>query len=138
MFNFYDFELTGRIRKHLAAKLFKNLGLDVPNENLPHVLTLNDVFLFADGRCPEKTIEGALSTTFRLASEEVQEGLYAVTSKSLTKFLGDLDRHPPTLAETNNLLSSLLEYDDCSSNPQVTEQPFSSCLSLTAKKFVNA
>ena len=137
MFNFYDFEATGRIRKHLAFNLLKSLGLCVPAENLPHILTLKDVFLFADGRCPDQTLEGALDTTFHLAAAPPKndEEEAKITPESLVNFLYDLDRNPPTVQEAAALLGSMLPYDDCSLHPEVTQEDFSSSMIAHSKLF---
>mmetsp|Transcript_3972 Transcript_3972/g.4055 ORF Transcript_3972/g.4055 Transcript_3972/m.4055 type:complete len:173 (+) Transcript_3972:259-777(+) len=127
MFNYYDYDKTGRIKRHLAFKLLQKLGLLIPIESLPPFLAFKDIVLFADSRCPDPTLEGALDICFRLSSTKVKdngEEKDLLFAQGVINFLKDLDRRPPTISEASTLLVSMLPYDDCAAEPAVSRDAF--------------
>lgn len=134
MFNYYDYEASGRVKRHLAWKLLTQLGLHILEDTLPAAVTLKDLMLFADVCAPEQNLEGSLQTSFRLAANKVESEELKVRPQGLVDFLKDLDRNPPTINESKTLLSSMLEYDDCSDSPAVTNEAFVTNIMNVAKK----
>eukprot|EP01041_Mallomonas_annulata_P011136 gene11136-23275_t len=125
MFNFYDYEATGRIRRHLACKLLQKLGLRVNPDSLPPNLSFKDLILFADSHCPDPTLDGALDICFRLSSTKAKETeIELMQADGVLKFLHELDRNPATESEANNFLIRMVPYDDCSTAPAVTRDAF--------------
>lgn len=135
MFNYYDYEATGRVKRHLAWKLLSGLGLNIHIDTLPAAVTLKDLLLFADGSAPEQNLEGSLQTCFRLSANKTTDlDELRVRPQGLVNFLKDLDRNPPTVEESKTLLNSMLEYDDCTDSPAVTNEAFVTNIMTVAKK----
>ena len=124
VFDFYDFERPGKIKRHLALKILQNLGLSPPAENLPAYLTFKDMLLYVDSRCPDPSLEGSLDISFRLASTKTTstEEANKITPSGVIHFMRSFEKQPPTLDEANALLVTMLPYDDCSLKAEVSQE----------------
>jgi len=111
-----------------------------------------DLVLYADSRCPDQTLEGALEICFRLSStkfnstdknnnkdddddddsedeEEDNAGdgdaeHEGIAACGVIQFMTDIGQAPPSTSEVNLLLVSMQPYDDCSREPCVSQEAF--------------
>ena len=148
MFKLYDIHSTGRIPQRLAIKLLGALGfspiaakLNVPDMNIKEFL------LFLDFHIPDSTnpLSAPMYTFVNLVSHPPQSGFGSsatpgeiipnvITPKDIADFMESIGRPPVLLENANLLLSSMLEYDDCSSVPAVRSDYFERDVTIFAKK----
>ncbi len=144
MFRLYDYKATGRIPQHLAHKLFSAMGFDFSIHMLPQNGTLKELLLFLDMRCPdpEPALHCALHSFIHLVQskrgdsdpEELLTEEKIITAKDINKFMESLGRPPVSVTECNLLLTSMMEYDDCSLVPAVLPETFNRDFATFAKK----
>lgn len=140
-FKLYDYECKGAISKSSVKKLIKSLGFNIPENKLSSTVTLPELLLLLDQHSPdpEPALECSLKTWSNLVGHKtvnlMDEGeITVVSAQDIADFMESIGRPPISLTEANCLLTSLLEYDDCSDTPQVPIEVFTKQLSLFARK----
>jgi hypothetical protein len=136
MFSMYDYRGTGSVPRHLIVKLLTAIGID-QIFGLPSQLTLKDTLLFIDAKIPDRdqVLDSALFSFTRIVGDTLPDGVSKVVKPDkLVAFLANLDRNIPSLDEANMLLTSMLEYDDCSEETAVSSAVLSRELNAFAKK----
>ena len=136
MFRLYDYQATGRIPKHLAVKLVKGLGFDFGSSGLGKEVSLKELLLWLDQRCAERfpILNWSLETFSKMVSSFSEETGTIITPEQIIKFYESLGRAPIPQGQLEILLTSMLEYDDCSSTPIVKPEAFKNAIILYAKK----
>ncbi len=136
MFRLYDYRSSGRIPKHLAKKLTQNLGFDIPVGNLGADVSIKDLLLFIDQWIPEydNKLQGEIAFFQKLARDIDPTMGEVITPESLNSFIEKLGRPPISMGEANLLLSSMLEYDDCSEVPKIRVDDFGKDVTMFTKK----
>lgn len=124
MFNLFDTDGSGRIKRHLAHNLFKRLGIEVSIQTLSSVLTLRDLLLIADSSISEDTLEGDVKTFNTFLSQNPDGTCGDVKSTNIIEYCHCLGVLPPQECEAKIYLSALLDYDDCSVDPLVSSVAF--------------
>jgi hypothetical protein len=120
IFSFYDIGNTGRIKQHLAHSLFKQIGLGVKIDVIPLNVSLRDILLLADTRCPpDQTSEENVDIFCRIVSRERNGNAGPVRGSNLMDFLASVEKVAPSRTEAQLILSNMVEYDDCSDDPVV-------------------
>jgi hypothetical protein len=152
MFKLYDINSTGRIPNRLAVKLLKTLGfgptaisLTAPDVNVKEFL------LFVDYHVPEQQnpLSGPLYTFVNIVGKQphlsgatamgtdatgAQAPSSVITPSDLAHFMESIGRPPILMENANLLLSTMLDYDDCSPVPAVKVEYFERDLTIFAKK----
>jgi hypothetical protein len=124
VFELYDTDNSGRIKRHLAHNILKLLGISVPINSLSSVVTLKDLLFFVDANLPEATVEGDV-TTFNLLISQNQNGTAGdINPKSIIKFSKSIGVIPHSEQEVALYLTRLLDYDDCSEDAVVQPNVF--------------
>jgi hypothetical protein len=104
----------------LAHNLFKKLGLGIKLDVLNYMVTLKEVLVLADQKCPpDLNSEDNIDIFCRMVSRQ-RNGIAApVKASHIINFLAGVQNVPPSESEANLLLTRMVEYDDCSTDPTV-------------------
>eukprot|EP00602_Paraphysomonas_sp_CaronLab_P005587 CAMPEP_0185027760 /NCGR_PEP_ID=MMETSP1103-20130426/12966_1 /TAXON_ID=36769 /ORGANISM="Paraphysomonas bandaiensis, Strain Caron Lab Isolate" /LENGTH=164 /DNA_ID=CAMNT_0027561873 /DNA_START=99 /DNA_END=590 /DNA_ORIENTATION=- len=124
MFDLLAVDRSGRISQHHAHKLLMALGLEMHIENLPMQLTLKDLLLHADSVAPEEGPEGGAKTLNCLISQDGDGSPSGITPAKVVAFAKKLNRPPPSMSEATVYVSTLVDYDDCESEPEASPAVF--------------
>jgi len=162
MFKLYDIKATGYITAHLALKLIRSLGFDVHLQQLSlgADVTIGELLNAIDEIMPpsEPMVNSSLTTFNGLVSkkqrnnnsvnnnsnrllssvDEWQSGATTadtvITPTDICDFMESLGRPAIPMSEAASLLSSMLQYDDCSTDPAISNEVFTKELLIFAKK----
>jgi hypothetical protein len=151
MFKLYDINSTGRIPKRLAIKLLNTLGfgpiaasLNAPDMGLKEFLMFLDfhipeqqnplsgpmyTFVNTVGKPPQYSVTDSMSATSQQMSSS-----NVITPQDLSQFMESIGRPPILMENANLLLSTMLDYDDCSVVPAVKVEYFERDVTVFAKK----
>ena len=125
IFSFYDIGNTGKIKQHLAHSLFKQIGLGVKIDVIPVNVSLRDILLLVDTRCPpDQTSEENVDIFCRIVSRERNGNAGPVRGVNLMDFLTSVQKVAPSQTEAQIILTNMVEYDDCSDDPVVAPLVF--------------
>lgn len=142
MFSLYDYKSTGKIPAHLARKLISLLGFDestVETVVFSGEVTVGDVLTALDQVMPpaEPMLNSSLTTFVGLVSKPQKGGdepTRVIVPQDISDYIESLGRPPPAMREISLMLSSMLEYDDCSTDPVVNTELFEKELLMFQKR----
>ena len=145
-FRLYDYKATGKIPRYLAKKLTKSLGYRVPVQNMSNEISLQELLLFLDSWTPEPepaidcalyTFTNLITASFPEIGESSDNSAISdptIRVQDIATFMEALGRPPPSMGEAKLLLTSMLDYDDCSTEPVVRLDTFKKHMLLFARK----
>jgi hypothetical protein len=136
-FNFYDYNKTGTIERHLAGKILLNIGVEPSVISLPAKISFQDLAMFIDGKLPdpELPLDCSLHTFVRMVGNVEADGMTRnLRPDGIIDFFTELDRPAPTQGEASMLLAGMLDYDNVDADVKVTDKLFSRELVGFSKK----
>lgn len=137
-FDFYDYNKTGLIERHLAQKILQNIGVEPSVIALPIKIDFQALCTFIDSKLPDPDppLECSLHTFTRMIGEIEDDsgGQRVIRPQALIHFMKSLDRPAPTLSEADMLLTSMLDYDYVDKDTKVSDKLFGRELMSFAKK----
>lgn len=136
MFALYDYKCEGKIPRRLAVKLIGALGFGKYSYDIiAREMSLNEVLLFVDMRCPEPDppLECALTTFLDLVCKNIEGKGPSISVDNLTGFYESIGRPPCNAVQAKLLLTAMLDFDDCD-EPAAKGENFSKELIKFAKK----
>ena len=137
MFVLYDYEAKGKIPRYLAQKLISTVGYASGGVGLPQEVSVRDLILYLDQRTVDRDLllSFGLNSFKNMASVYSEEqGCYCITPQSLSEFYESIGRPAIGKEAGVSLLVGMLDYDDCSTNPNVKLEYFDRDVSHFAKK----
>lgn len=147
MFRFYDLDLIGKITKPRAIKILNSLGIELYHtHSLNNLISIKELLLYVDDHLPEPDppLQSELTTFLKLvAKPDVEPGgeasaaayLNVIKPKNIMDFYESTDQPiPNSAAVVTQLMTSMLEWDDCNDVPTVTPQVLTRDLTKFAKK----
>lgn len=141
MFKLYDIDLSGRVTRNNCKKILAALGVDSSGiTNLPPTITCKELLSYIELYLPEPEPElhCELLSFVRLVSVPDPTDEYGVAQciqpDGITKYIESIDRPVPLPGEIDNLLMSMLAWDDCDAVPSVQLSSFVRDVTKFAKK----
>jgi hypothetical protein len=147
MFRFYDLDLNGKITKERAVKILKAIGVEnVSVGSLHSVVNCKELLSFIDEWLPDPDppLQSELLSFTRLVAkpdakpgDEASEAAYVnvIKPKFITDFFDSIDQPIPNSAEViSELLTSMLEWDECMADPSLHPNVFMRDVTKFAKK----
>lgn len=147
MFRFYDLEIRGTITRERAIKILQAIGVDDLHVGTLHtVVTCKELLQYIDNMLPDPdpplqseliSFTKLVAKTDAVPGEEVSASTYTpmIKPKGIVDFYESTDQPVPnSSAVVTSMLSSMLEWDDCSEEPAIHPSNFIRDVTKFAKK----
>ena len=154
MFRYYDLDLTGKITRERAQKILSRIGVESINVGLlHHIVNLKELLEFIDHHLPDPDppLQSELISFVRLVAKPIEvsqssvgtdktknvvmSNMNYIRPKNILDFYESTDQPiPNSEGVVNHLVTSMVDWDDCSDIPSVTPAVFMRDLTKFAKK----